>query len=107
MKKRTYTKKKVDMTKHNGFINGETAIYAFAMQKHHEYCIQKQLDAGIENPKKTQDFYDFSQFSEETKNSIMTCFFVKVMLEDIDYNAIIERTIENLKEKSKDSITNA
>jgi hypothetical protein len=107
MKKRTYTKKQVDMTKHNGFINGETAIYAMAMKEHHEYCIQKQIDAGVENPGKTSDFYDFSQFSEETKNKILTCFFVKTMLEDIDYNTIIERTLENLKEKSKDSVTNA
>jgi hypothetical protein len=107
MKKRTYTKKQVDMTRHNGFINGETAIYAMAMKEHHEYCIQKQIDAGVENPGKTKDFYDFSQFSEETKNKILTCFFVKTMLEDIDYNTIIERTLENLKEKSKDSVTNA
>jgi hypothetical protein len=93
--------------KANGFINGETAIYAMAMKEHHEYCIQKQIDAGVENPGKTKDFYDFSQFSEETKNKILTCFFVKTMLEDIDYNTIIERTLENLKEKSKDSVTNA
>jgi hypothetical protein len=107
MKKRTYTKKQVDMTRHNGFINGETAIYAMAMKEHHEYCIQKQIDAGVENPGRTKDFYDFSQFSEETKNKILTYFFVKTMLEDIDYNTIIERTLENLKEKSKDSVTNA
>jgi hypothetical protein len=106
MKKRTKTKNQVDMTRHNGFINGETAIYAMAMKEHHEYCIQKQLDAGIENPTRTKDFYDFSQFSEETKHSIMTAFFARTLLEDIDYNAIIERAIESLKEKSKDSIAN-
>jgi hypothetical protein len=106
MKKRTYTKKQVDMTKHNGFINGETAIYAMTMKEHHEYCIQKQLDAGIENPKRTSDFYDFSQFSEETKNSIITAFFVRTLMEDIDYNAIVERAIESLKEKCKDSVVN-
>jgi len=106
MKKSTQTKKQVDMNKHNGFINGETAIYAMSMKEHHEYCIQKQLDAGIENPKRTSDFYDFSQFSEETKNSIMTAFFVRTLMEDIDYNAIIERTLQNLKEKSKDSVIN-
>ena len=106
MKKRTNTNKQVDMTKHNGFVNGETAIYAMAMKEHHEYCIQKQLDAGIENPKRNSDFYDFSQFSEETKNSIMTAFFTRTLFEDIDYNAIIERTLESLKEKSKDSAAN-
>ena len=51
MKKRTNTSKQVDMTKHNGFVNGETAIYAMAMKEHHEYCIQKQLDAANDSLK--------------------------------------------------------